>query len=75
MNSILVKDWTRLLDDERQVTNLVDSRAKLNLINYVYVMQWKLQLTLAILSTLSFLDNNDHYCYDVYELIYHLIDS
>ncbi len=39
MNSILVKGWTQLLDDERQIIDLVDLRAKLNLINYDYVMQ------------------------------------
>ena len=75
MNSILMKDWTRLFDDERQVIDLIDSRAKLNLINYVYVVQWKLQLTFAILLTLNFLNNNNRYYYDVYKLIYYLIDS
>ncbi len=75
MNSILVKDWTWLLDNERQVIGLVDLGAKLNLINYDYVVQWELQLTFAILLTSSFLNNNDRYCYDVDKLIYYLIDS
>ena len=38
-------------------------------------MQWELQFTFAILSILNFLDNDDRYCYDVYKLIYYLIDS
>ncbi len=38
-------------------------------------MQWELQSTFAILSTSSFLDDDDCYCYDAYELIYYLIDS
>jgi len=75
MNSILVKDWTRLLNNERQIINLVNLRVKLNFINYVYVMQWELQFTFVILSTLSFLNDDDRYCYDVYKLIYHLINS
>ncbi len=75
MNSILVKGWTQLLDDERQVIDLVDLGAKLNLINYGYVVQWKLQFTFAILSTSSFLNDDDRYCYDAYKLIYYLIDS
>ena len=75
INSILVKDWIQILGNERQVIGLVDSRAKLNLINYAYVVQWELQFILTILSTLDFLDDNNHYCYDVYELIYHLTNS
>ena len=70
-----MKYWIRLFDNERQVINLIDLRAKLNLINYDYVMQWKLQFTFAILLTSSFLDNDNRYCYDVYKLIYYLIDS
>jgi len=38
-------------------------------------VQWELQFTFAILSTSSFLDGDDRYYYDVYELIYYLIDS
>jgi len=75
MNSILVKDWTQLLNDERQVIGLVNLRAKLNLINYVYVVQWELQFTFAILLTSSFLNDDNRYYYDVYKLIYYLIDS
>jgi len=75
VNSILVKGWTRFFNNERQVIDLIDLRAKINLINYVYVVQWELQSTFAILSILDFFDNDDRFCYDVYELIYHLIDS
>ena len=75
MNLILVKGWTQFLDDKRQIIGLVDLEAKLNLINYDYVVQWKLQSTFAILLTLDFLNNDDRYCYDAYELTYYLIDS
>jgi len=75
MNLILVKDWTWLFNNKRQVINLVNSRAKLNLINYVYVVQWKLQFTFVILSILNFLNGDDRYYYDVYKLIYYLINS
>ena len=70
-----MKDWTWLLDDERQVIDLVDLKTKLNLINYDYVVQWELQFTFAILSTSSFLNDDNRYCYDAYKLIYYLIDS
>jgi hypothetical protein len=38
-------------------------------------VQWELQFTFAILSTLDFFNNDNYYCYDIYELIYYLIDS
>jgi len=39
INSILVKDYIRLFNNERQIIDLVNSRAKINYINYIYVIQ------------------------------------
>ena len=71
----MVKGWTRLHNDERQVIDLLDSRAKINLINQTYVVQWDLKSTRVALPTPGFLDGTSRYCYGAYELNYHLIDS
>ncbi len=39
VNLILVKDWTRLFNKKCQIINLVDLKAKINLINYIYIIQ------------------------------------
>ncbi len=36
---ILVKNWTWFFNNERQVIDLVDLETKINLINYIYVVQ------------------------------------
>ena len=38
-------------------------------------MQWELKLIIVDLSLSDFLNNQDRYCYDAFELIYNIIDS
>ena len=72
----MVQGWTRLLDDERLVRALVDSGAKINLINQAFVTQWEMQpIGGATLPLPGFLDGQGRYCHGTHELTYNIVDS
>ena len=52
----------------------IDFEAKINLIDQVYVIQWKLKSVIIDLSLSKFLNDQNRYCYDAFELIYNIID-
>ena len=53
---ILVKGWIQFPNEEGLLTALVDSGAKINLVNQTYVVQWELQSVNVDLSLPGFLD-------------------
>ena len=52
----------------------INSNTKINLINQHFVIQWNLSQINVNLSLSRFLNENARHCYDVYELIYWIID-
>ena len=60
-NSILVKKWVKFQNEANQLTVFIDFEAKINLINQVYVMQWKLKSVIVDLSLSKFLNNQNRY--------------
>ena len=53
---------------------LVDSETKINLVNQTYVIQWELKSLYVDLSLSRFLNDQNRYYYNVYELIYNIIN-
>ena len=41
-DSMLIKGWIQFSNEENLLTTLVDLKAKINLVNQIYVIQWKL---------------------------------
>ena len=72
-NLILVKEWVQFSNEENLLTVFVDSKTKINLVNQIYIIQWKLQSMNIDLSLSNFLNNQNRYCYDAYKLIYNSI--
>ena len=71
---ILIKRWIQFSNEEDLLTIFVDSETKINLVNQIYVIQWKLQSVNADLPLSRFLNDQNQYCYGVYELIYNIIN-
>ena len=74
-DSIMTIDWVNFLSDIRLLFELVDSKAKINLINQVYITQWKIFFVFVVLSLSKFLNDENRYCYKTHELIYNFVDS
>ena len=53
---------------------LINSNAKINLINQHFMIQWNLPQINVDLLLSKFLDEDTRHCYDIYELIYWIID-
>ena len=54
---ILVTRWANFQSEASKLTAFVDFEAKINLINQIYVMQWKLKSMIADLSLSKFLND------------------
>ena len=74
-DSIFVKKWIKFQNEKSLLTALVDFETKINFINQIYAMQWKLKSIIVDLSLLNFLNDQDRYCYNAFELIYNIINS
>ena len=71
---ILIKEWVQFSNEKNLLTTLVDLKIKINLINQIYVIQWKLKLVYVDLSLSEFLNDQSQYYYDAYELTYNIIN-
>ena len=74
-NSILIKKWVQFSNEENLLTAFIDSKIKINVINQIYVIHWELQSMNIDLWLSKFLNNQNEYCYNVYELIYNILNS
>ena len=71
----MTKGWIDHLGSEQLLTALVDPGAKINLIQQKFALQWDLRPVSAALPRPGFLDGEARYCYNAYDLEYHLVDS
>ena len=75
-NFIVIQNWIKFLKNERLVRAFVNFEIKINFINQVFVIQWKMQsINEIILSLSSFLNEQNRYCHETHEFIYNIINS
>ena len=71
---IVAKNWINFSNINQFIRELLNLKTKINLIKQSYVIQHELSTLNVVLSRSKFLNDKTQYCYDVYELKYHLID-
>ena len=71
----MIINWANFLNDVRLLFEHGNSKTKINFINQIYVIQWKISFINVILSLSKFLNDENQYCYKTHELIYDFIDS
>ena len=62
------------MSDIRLLFKLINSKTKINFINQIYIIQWKIFSIDVILSLSKFLSNKNRYYYDTYKFIYDFVD-
>ena len=68
------KKLSSVFERKKFINDIYRLKTKINLVNQIYMIQWKLQLINVDLLLSKFLNHHDWYCYNVYKLIYNIIN-